>query len=47
MFWLGLIIGIAVGTIFHAVFSKWGAKAKNVGQELANDIKTEAGKVKL
>lgn len=46
MFTIGLIIGIVLGTIFHAVFMKWGAKAKKVGSEIASDFKTEYDKTK-
>ena len=37
--------GVVVGTLFHAVFSKWGNKAKATAQELAHDVEVEASKL--
>jgi hypothetical protein len=45
MFLFGLILGLIVGTIFHAVISKWYNKAKATGTEFAKDVKAEAEKV--
>lgn len=39
------VAGIVVGTLFHAVFTKWGNKAKSTAKELAHDIETEASKL--
>jgi hypothetical protein len=39
------VAGIVVGTIFHAVFSKWGNKAKATAKEIAHDVEVEAGKL--
>lgn len=44
MFTIGLIVGIAIGTAFHAIFSKWGNKAKAAGKELLSDVVKEASK---
>lgn len=40
------VAGIVVGTIFHALFSKWGNAAKNAGNTIVKDIEVEAGKLK-
>jgi hypothetical protein len=39
------IAGIVVGTIFHAVFTKWYNKGKATAKELAHDVEVEAGKL--
>lgn len=44
MFWIGLIIGVVLGTIFHAVFSKWWNKGKATAKEFVSDVKIEAEK---
>lgn len=44
MFTLGLIIGVVIGTIFHAVIVKWWGKGKATAQEIAKDVKAEVDK---
>lgn len=47
MFLFGLIIGIAIGTIFSAVIIKWANKAKTTAKEFAHDVQQEASKHKI
>jgi uncharacterized membrane-anchored protein YhcB (DUF1043 family) len=44
MFWIGLIIGLVLETIFSAVIIKWLGRAKKTAQELAHDVEAEANK---
>lgn len=57
MFWIGLIIGLVLGAVFHFTLTKWfnrgkkvaqtiGQKGKEVAQEISHDLQADYEKMK-